>query len=62
MLNSDSYEIVRIYAYKSVAYGKKPVPKFIRKLVAKTMLHRAWLQGHTGSFLTSVLDRSEAWE
>lgn len=58
MLDRDSFELVRIYAYKSVALGKKPVPKLIRKLVAKTMLHRAWLQGHTGSFLLSVLDRS----
>lgn len=57
MLNRNSFELVRIYAYKSAALGKKPVPKFIRKLVAKTMLHRAWLQGRTGSFLTSVLDR-----
>ena len=58
MLERDSFELVRIYAYTSVALRKKPVPKLIRKLVAKTMLHRAWLQGHTGSFLLSVLDRN----
>ncbi len=58
MLNRDSFELVRIYAFTSVALGKKPVPRIIRKLAAKTMLHRAWLQGYTGSFLLSVLDRS----
>ncbi|WP_281188870.1 hypothetical protein [Vibrio harveyi] len=56
-MERDSFELVRIYAYKSVVLGKKPAPKLIRKLVAKMMLHRAWLQGHTGSFLASVLGR-----
>lgn len=58
MLNRDIFELVRIYAYKSSGLGKKPVPKIIRKLVAKTKVHRAWLQGHTGSFLVSVSERS----
>ncbi len=58
MLDRSSFESVRIYAYTCSSLGKKPVPKIIRKLLARTLLHRAWLQGHTGSFLMPVLDRN----
>ncbi|MEZ9614856.1 MULTISPECIES: hypothetical protein [Vibrio] len=58
MLDRDSFEYVRINAYKTAGVGKKPLPKFMRKLVARTTLHRAWLQGSTGSFLVPVLERN----
>lgn len=56
-LDRDSFEIVRISSYKSAAKGKKPISKRVRKILAKTMIHRAWLQGRTGSFLLSVQER-----
>jgi len=58
MLDRSSFEFVRITAYKAVCKGKKQAPRQLRKLVAKTNLHRAWLQGHSGSFLVPVLERT----
>lgn len=31
-------------------YGGKLLPRWIRKLIAKTKLHRAWLAGFMGIF------------
>jgi hypothetical protein len=58
MIDRSSFEFVRIGAYNAVCRGKKPVSRLLRKLVAKTNLHRAWLQGNSGSFLLPVLDRT----
>ena len=51
MLDRDSYEPLRIWSYSRAAEGKKTVPKLVRKLFARTQIHRSWLQGDTGSFL-----------
>lgn len=56
-LDRDSFEFIRISSYKSAAKGKKPLGKRVRKILAKTKIHRAWLQGRTGSFLLSVQER-----
>ncbi|EKO3612152.1 hypothetical protein M3914_003363 [Vibrio metschnikovii] len=47
-------EKIRIASYRSY----KPLPRSIRKLIAKSFLHRAWLSGHSGSFLIGILERS----
>ena len=56
MLNRDDFEMVRMYAYKSASESKR-MPRVLRKMCARTDVHRAWLQGSTGSFLISVLER-----
>ena len=58
MLDRDSYEPLRIWSYSRAAEGKKTVPKLVRKLFARTQIHRSWLQGDTGSFLLPVLERT----
>lgn len=58
MLDRQSFEWVRIWAYKQRCFSRRPVDKRVRKLLSKTNIHRAWLQGWTGSFLVSVLERS----
>ncbi len=50
-------EFIRIAAYKSRCTGDKALSRTVRKLFARTQLHRAWLQGWTGSFLLPVLER-----
>ncbi|MFV8386925.1 hypothetical protein ACNO5E_22755 [Vibrio parahaemolyticus] len=57
-LDRTSFEAVRISAYKATSVGRKPVPRIVRKWLARTNIHRAWLQGHTGSFLLPVLERN----
>jgi hypothetical protein len=57
MLDRQSFESVRIWAYNQRGLGRKPLHKVIRRALARTTIHRAWLQGWTGSFLVSVLDR-----
>jgi hypothetical protein len=52
-----NYESIRIWAYTQRRLGSKPLHKAARRLLARTNIHRAWLQGWTGSFLVSVLDR-----
>lgn len=42
-LDRDSFEFIRISSYKSAAKGKKPISKRVRKILAKTKIHRAWL-------------------
>lgn len=58
MLDRSSFEKVRIWAYMQAGVNRPPLPKIIRKLFAKSPLHRAWLQGHSGSFLLAILERS----
>ncbi|MDA0152362.1 hypothetical protein OH460_08610 [Vibrio sp. Makdt] len=48
-----SFEWVRINAYQSQIIP----PRFMRKLMGRSPIHRAWLQGVTGSFLVPVLER-----
>lgn len=57
MLDRDSFESVREWAYRREATGKAPLPKFFRKMLARTTIHRALLQGKSGSFLVSVVER-----
>lgn len=58
MLDRSSFEKVRMFAYRQAADNKPSVPKFLRRMLARTSIHRSWLQGHTGSFLVSIMDRS----
>jgi hypothetical protein len=39
--------------FKAYLYGyqQKPMPRFIRRLMARTRLHRAWLSGSNGYFV-----------
>lgn len=57
MLDRDSFELVREWTYRREATGRSSVPKLVRKILARTTIHRAWLQGKSGSFLVSVLER-----
>lgn len=57
MLDRQSFEIIRIWTYNQRGLGRKPLNHAIRRLLARTNIHRAWLQGWTGSFLVSVLER-----
>lgn len=57
MLDRQSFEIVRISAYNQRGSSRKAPPKVVRKLFARTQIHRAWLQGWTGSFLVNVSER-----
>lgn len=59
VLNRTSFETVRIAAYNRAALKQSLFPRKLRRLLAKTTIHRAWLQGHTGSFLVSVLERND---
>ncbi len=59
MLDRQSFENVRLWAYSHRGLGRKPLHRVIRRILVGTAIHRAWLQGWTGSFLLSVLDRSD---
>lgn len=52
--NNSMLEFIRLRAY----LASKPMPRWLRKMCARSSVHRAWLQGHTGSFLLPVLERS----
>lgn len=57
MIDRDSLEPVRVYAYKEASKGRQGLPRFFRKMIANSKFHRAWLQGQTGSFLMPVMER-----
>lgn len=59
MLNRKSFESFRMWAYQQKSMNNAPLPRFFRKMLARTSIHRAWLQGTTGSFLISVIERTE---
>nr|UUL99949.1 hypothetical protein [Vibrio alginolyticus] len=48
---------MQIWSYNQADKAKKEVPKLVRKLLARTQIHRAWLQSATGSFQLPVLER-----
>jgi len=52
-----AYESIRMKAHMDSIFGKKPLPKFLRRLFARRAIHYAWLQGHTGSFILPVMER-----
>lgn len=58
MIDWESQEWLRMYAYRRAASGARPLPRWFRKMMAKSVWHRAWHQGHIGSFLLPVLERN----
>jgi hypothetical protein len=36
-------------------------PRFLRRMFARSTLHRAWLSGYTGAGILTVLEREAEW-
>ncbi|OEE35322.1 hypothetical protein A1QO_00755 [Vibrio genomosp. F10 str. ZF-129] len=59
MIDRSTFEFVRMWSYKRRALGKSTLPKVVRKVLARTTIHRALMQGYTGSFLLYVEERQQ---
>ncbi|TNC79251.1 MAG: hypothetical protein C9356_20175 [Oleiphilus sp.] len=44
-----------------IGYKQIVLPRWFRKLVARSRIHRGWLSGITGAWFAPVLEREEAW-
>ena len=44
-----------------IGYKQIVLPRRMRKLMARSEMHRAWLSGFTGAWFAGVLEREEAW-
>ena len=42
-----------------LGYQGYELPRFLRRLIAKRILHEAWLSGYTGAGIASVMEREE---